>query len=167
MEPIDTGWRIAGTVLLVSDDVPTEIRYTVQTDHQWRTRTVGAHVQAPSGDRRMALRADGEGSWSSNDEPLVDLYGATDVDLAWTPATNTLPIRRLGLAVGEEARVAAAWIAFPDHTLVRLEQTYERLDEATYRYAAGELSVDLTVDALGRVVDYPGGWHAVAETSGR
>lgn len=167
IEPISDGWRLAGTVLLVTDDVPTEIRYSIQTDLAWNTRTAGAHVQSPLGDRRMALKADGSGAWFSNDQPIIDLYGAQDVDMAWTPATNMLPIRRLDLAVGEEAAVAAAWLGFPDHTVTRLEQRYQRLDARTYRYTAGELSVDLTVDELGRVLRYPGGWEAVAETSGR
>jgi uncharacterized protein len=167
IEPSAEGWRIAGTTLLVADDIPTEIRYSVLTDQEWRTRTVGAHVQSPTGDRRMALIADGAGSWFSNDQPIIDLYGAMDVDLAWTPATNTLPIRRLDLAIGEGRDVAAAWVGFPEHTVVRLTQHYERLDHDTYRYAAGELSVDLTVDSMGRVLRYPDGWETIAETSGR
>jgi hypothetical protein len=162
LEAISDGWRLTGTVLLLAQDAPVEIRYSVQTDEEWRTRTVGAHVQSPAGDRRMALTADGSGAWLSNGQPIVDLYGAADVDLAWTPATNTLPIRRLDLAIGEQADVTAAWVGFPEHTIVRLEQHYERLDATTYRYAAGELSVDLTVGELGWVMRYPGGWESIA-----
>ncbi|RPI24643.1 MAG: hypothetical protein EHM57_02500, partial [Actinobacteria bacterium] len=78
----------------------------------------------------------------------------------------TLPIRRLDLAVGEAATVTAAWVGFPEHAVTRLEQRYERLDPTTYRYTAGEFSVDLVVDDFGRVLSYPGVWEAVA-ASGR
>jgi hypothetical protein len=167
IEPIGDGWRIAGTALLIADDAPTEVRYSIQTDLAWLTSSVGAHVQSPLGDRRMALKADGSGTWFSDGQPLIDLFGALDIDMAWTPATNTLPIRRLDLAVGEEAAVTAAWIGFPEHTVARLEQRYLRLDATTYRYTTGEFSVDLDVDELGRVIRYPGVWEAVAASSGR
>ena len=36
------------------------------------------------------------------------LDGCPDVDFGWTPATNTVPIRRLGLEVGETASITAA-----------------------------------------------------------
>src|SRR5712664_99467 len=39
-----------------------------------------------------------------------------DIDLAVTPATNTLPIRRLNLEVGQSQEVTAAWLKFPDLT---------------------------------------------------
>jgi len=166
-EPTAGGWRISGTVLLIAADQPHEIRYSVQTDPDWRTLTVGAHVQSPEGDRRVALRTDGDGAWSANDEPVVDLFGATDVDLSWTPATNTLPIRRLGLEVGERAEIIVAWIRFPEHEIERAAQRYERVAADTYRYTAGEHTVDLSLDAFGRVLSYPDAWLAVAQTTPR
>lgn len=164
-EPTDGGWRISGTVLLVSGDRPHEIRYSVQTDPGFRTRTVGAHVQSPDGDRRLALRTDGAGTWTTNDEPVLDVFGATDIDLSWTPATNTLPIRRLGLDVGEVADITAARIRFPEPEVERVVQRYERLSDRTYRYTAANADAELTVDSIGRVVDYPEGWQMVAQTS--
>lgn len=156
------GWRLAGTSLLVIDDAPYEIRYSVVLDDGWGTRTVGAHVQGPDADRRMALTSDGRGTWSVTDQPVLELFGATDADLAWTPATNTVPIRRLGLAVGESGSVVTAHIAFPQHEIERATQQYERLSEATYRYTSGEFTADLTVDENGFVTRYGDLWTAVA-----
>ena len=45
------------------------------------------------------------------------LKGCTDVDLECSPATNTLPIRRLRLAVEAREQVQAAWIRFPGLTV--------------------------------------------------
>jgi hypothetical protein len=156
------GVRIAGTSLLVVDDAPFEIRYSVMTDADGLTRVVGAHVQGSGNDRRLALTSDGEGTWSVSDEPILDLYGATDIDLGWTPATNTLPILRLGLDVGESAQISAALVLFPEHHVERRTQTYERLDATTYRYVSATFEGTLTVDEAGLVSEHSGGWSAIA-----
>ena len=59
------------------------------------------------------------------------------MDLGCSPSTNTLPIRRLGLAVGTSKTIQAAWITFPELRVQKAAQTYTRLDEVTYRYASG------------------------------
>jgi uncharacterized protein len=85
-----------------------------------------------------------------------------DVDLGFTPATNTLPIRRLGLEVGEAAELAVAWLRWPTLRVERAEQRYERLARDRYRYSSGDFEADLTVDEHGLVVEYEGVWRAVA-----
>ena len=155
------GHRIAGTVLFVSDGAPHEIRYSVLTDPQWRTRTVGAHVHGPAGDRRLALSADGEGNWQVSDSPIIDLFGAIDIDLSWTPATNTIAIQRLGLEVDESAQTTAAWIDFPGHDIARLTQRYTRIAANSYRYESPSADAVLVVSDEGIVLEYPNGWDSV------
>ncbi len=86
------------------------------------------------------------------------------MDLEWTPATNTLPIRRLGLEIGGSAGIAAAWIRTQDFSIERLDQIYERLELARWRYRSGDFSADLTVDSEGLVLEYEGFWRAVAHS---
>ena len=83
-----------------------------------------------------------------------------DVDLAFSPSTNMLPIRRLELEVGAEATVPVAWLTFPDMALQRLEQVYRRVAERTYELDAPELGFHATlgVNDEGMVVDYEGLW---------
>jgi hypothetical protein len=83
------------------------------------------------------------------------LDGAVDVDLGVTPSTNTLPIRRLGLEIGEHADLVVAWVRFPDLAVERSDQRYTRLAENTYRYASGSFSRDIEADDLGLVTSYP------------
>lgn len=156
------GHRIGGTAILSIDGTPYEIRYSVLTDELWRTTTVGAHAQMPDGDRRLALSADGTGSWFVGDDPILDLFGAIDVDLGWTPVTNTVAIRRLGLSVGEEQEITVARIDFPSHEIERVTQRYRRLDEAHYRYSSRDLAVEFEVDEHGLIIDYPDGWKRIA-----
>jgi uncharacterized protein len=87
-------------------------------------------------------------------KPAKALKGCTDVDLGCSPSTNTLPIRRLRLAIGGTKKIQAAWIQFPDLSVVKAAQTYTRLDEFTYRYASGTFEAELTVDDDGLVAAY-------------
>src|SRR5947209_17719639 len=79
-----------------------------------------------------------------------------DVDLNFSPSTNTLPIRRLDLAIGEEAEVRAAWLRFPSFELEPLVQRYEHLDEQTCRYESGSDSAEVRVNGDGLVTAYEG-----------
>jgi hypothetical protein len=96
---------------------------------------------------------------------MPDLDNCLDVDLEWSPSTNTLPIRRLGLAIGDMKTVTAAWVRFPSLEVQRLDQSYERVDERRYRYRSGRFTADLAVDEDGVVLQYGVNWKAVA-TSG-
>jgi uncharacterized protein len=86
-----------------------------------------------------------------------------DVDLGFTPATNTLPIRRLALAIGQSTPARSAWLRFPELRLEPLEQTYTREADQTFRYRAlidGEtFTARLDTDVYGRVVLYEGLWE--------
>jgi hypothetical protein len=76
------------------------------------------------------------------------------VDLGCSPSTNTLPIRRLRLGVGASHTIQAAWVRFPELTVVKAAQTYTRVDDLTYRYASGDFQAELTVDDDGLVTAY-------------
>ena len=106
------GWLLTGTVLTHEAEQPIEIRYAVngrlRLDHHARRRA-GCHRRerpARVGARLGAL-------WSATTRPS-EYRNCVDVDLSFTPATNTLPIRRLDLRVGDQAEVEVAWLTWPD-----------------------------------------------------
>ena len=158
------GWRLTGALEVEEDGVAASLRYTIDCDERWRTRTALIEGTASGSPLRVALTTDGVGAWSRDGESLPALAGALDVDLGFTPATNTLPIRRLALAVGETRPVRSAWLRFPELRLEALEQTYTREAERVFRYRAmvdGEPFVArLDTDAFGRVLLYEGLWEA-------
>ncbi len=158
------GFRISGTTLFTLDEGPVEIRYSVSLDATWHTRIVGVHVRTPQENRSVALRSDGAGNWEAEGRPVADLAGAVDVHLAWTPATNTIPIRRLGLEVGATADTSVAFVPFPGREVGALPQSYERTAERRYRFTSGDFAADLTLNEHGLVTTYPGRWTAVAGT---
>ncbi|MFA5945153.1 MAG: putative glycolipid-binding domain-containing protein [Candidatus Thermoplasmatota archaeon] len=135
-------------------------QYVLACDAGWRT--LDARIQLADG-RQLALSSDGAGSWTRDGKPAPDLAGAIDIDLSGTPLTNTLPIRRLGLALGSRARIACAHVHLPS-LAVRLDpQRYTRLGERRYHFEspAYGFARDIDVDDDGLVVSYPGMFRRV------
>lgn len=163
IEHTDDGWRLTGEVDVVEEGVHAKLRYAIECDDRWRTRSALVEGDADGQPVRVALASDGAGRWTSDGALLPDLAGALDLDLGFTPATNTLPIRRLRLGVRQTAPVRSAWLRFPELRLEPLDQTYTREAEQTFRYRAlvdGEAFVArLDTDAYGRVVRYEGLWE--------
>jgi hypothetical protein len=89
---------------------------------------------------------------------LSAIEGCIDIDIAATPFTNTLPIRRLQLAEGERRPISVAYIATPDLQVTRVEQAYACIGlNREYRYEGifRNFTANLQVDADGLVIDYP------------
>ena len=163
-----TGWRLTGELDIEEPGLGARLRYAIECDPEWRTRSALVEGEAGGTPIRFALAADGAGQWTREGAPLSDLSGALDIDLGFTPATNTLPIRRLALAVGDSAPVRSAWLRFPELRLEPLEQTYTREAERRFRYRAlvdGEPFIArLDIDRFGRIVRYEGLWEVEPAT---
>jgi hypothetical protein len=154
--------RLRGTLVLARDAVPLMISYTIELDDGGRTRRVriSADGAAPVD---IALEADGAGRWLRDGLVVVDSPDALDLDLSFSPATNTLPIRRLGLAVGESREIGVAWVLYPSFEIEYGRQTYERLGDRRWRYRSTGFEAELTVDEDGLVESYAD-WQAIARS---
>jgi len=157
-----SGWRLFGTVELEHDGQKVCLSHGTTCDPHWRTRD--CEVTGFIGDAPVAVhvRRDFSGRWTLDDAPVPEVAGCADVDLAFSPITNLLPIRRIALPIGGSASVRAAWLRFPELTLEVLDQTYTRVEHDCYRYesADGTFRSDLAVDENGLVLNYPGLWIA-------
>jgi hypothetical protein len=161
LDATPTGLRLAGTVLAVAHGDPLEVRYLVATDEKGLTRRV--ELDLDNGSIRRVLLADGAGRWNWNGAPeLADVAGCLDVDLTVTPATNTLPIRRLGLEVGQAADLRMAWVQFPGLEVIPSEQRYERLAADRWKFSTRDFQAELLVDRDGLVLDYGGLFRSLA-----
>jgi uncharacterized protein len=140
------GLSLIGTVLGSVDGVPIRLEYRVLADGAGLTSAV--HVRDLRGfdQRTLTVERSTKGAWTVNGAAASALKGCTDIDLGFSPSTNTLPLRRLRLVVGATATIKAAWVRFPEFDVVKAAQTYTRLDEYTYRYASGDFAAELTVD---------------------
>jgi uncharacterized protein len=154
-------WELAGTAVFFYEKQPCKLDYRVVCSSDWHTQT--AQVSGWLGEQRIDtdIRVEAGGQrWWLNGVEQPQVAGCIDVDLNFSPVTNTLPIRRLNLSAGQAGPVKAAWLRFPGFTLQPLEQVYRRMDENVYRYQSGEsFRADLNVDRDGLVRNYPGAWR--------
>ncbi|HEV2952329.1 MAG TPA: putative glycolipid-binding domain-containing protein [Actinomycetota bacterium] len=150
----DGGLSLIGTVLGAEGGLPVRVEYRVLADRAGMTTAV--HVRDLRGfdTRTITLERNSKGSWTVDGATARGLKGCTDIDLGCSPSTNTLPIRRLRLAIGTSHTIQAAWVVFPELTVSKAAQTYTRLDEFTYRFSSGTFEADLTVDDDGLVTGY-------------
>ena len=162
------GWMVEGTVVVALDERPLKVGYEIRCDGAWWTRRVDVEVADGPAVRAMRLEADDERRWWRDGEEISAVRGLHDIDLGVTPATNTLPIRRLMPGIGEAPGVTAVWVRFPELEIEPLPQRYVRLGQNLYRYESngGAFTADITVDNLGLIVRYERFWERVAAFDG-
>ena len=156
-----SGWVFHGHITRTVAEARIEAEYVVICDPRWNTLT--AKVVVSDGRRNWTLDlANENGFWFKNGKRYPAVDGCTDVDLEWSPATNTLPIRRINIPVGgESGLVTAAWIRFPELAVQVLPQTYRRIAEDSYMYRShgDAFQALITVDQDHLVIDYEGLWN--------
>jgi uncharacterized protein len=156
------GHRVAGGSAGVEEGQAWAVRYAIELDEGWRTRTAQVSGASALGEHDVRLEGDGDGHWWVDGEPAPGLDGCFDVDLEPSACTNSLPVRRLRLRVGESAAAPAAYVRSFDLRVERLEQDYTRIDDAgghqryDYRSPAFGFACVLVYDASGLALDYPG-----------
>ena len=144
------GWTATGEVGREA------VTYVLRLSATWQVRQFLLFRDLDEPD--LWLGADGTGRWGEmNGDHRHDLAGCTDVDLAVTPFTNSIPIRRLKLDVGASADVVAATIDIDALGVVPVRQRYERLTARRFRRTnldSGEIT-EFDVDEYGLVHDEP------------
>jgi uncharacterized protein len=161
---LEAGWQLCGAAVFREARRTCALRYDVIADQAFRTRRARVAGWAGRHAVDLRVRAAARGRWHVNGAPQPELEGCLDIDLGFTPATNLLAIRRLGLKVGEHAEAPAAWLAFPALRLRTLPQRYERTAGHQYAYQAPSVgySGTLQVSRDGAVTHYPGLFEMVA-----
>jgi hypothetical protein len=150
-----------GVVLAVDEQQrPFRLGYQLRWDALWRVHEARLGVTTEHGTRTLTLASDGKGRWRDGEaRALPQLEGCLDIDIWPTPFTNTFPIRRESMAVGERRVLAVAWIAAPELNVRAWRQAYTRLADRRYRFESLDddgFTAELVVDADGLVTEYDG-----------
>jgi hypothetical protein len=152
----------ADSVVLAFDEHgrPFRLAYQLTWDEAWRLRDARLVVTTERATRSLRLETDGKGHWRDGDaRALPELDGCIDIDIWPTPFTNTFPIRRQPLAVGERREFIMAWVSAPELTVRPMRQGYTRLADRLYLFEdldGSGFRAELPVDADGVVLDYQG-----------
>jgi hypothetical protein len=152
------------SVVVAFDERPLRLAYGIRCTAGWATR--GLDITEASSGLDLHFRADGAGHWTDGDGiALSQLDGCIDVDIAATPFTNTLPIRRLSWEVGEQRNLRMLYFVVPELLFRPADQRYTCLARdaagATFRYESEGFETDIRADSDGFVIDYPGIWRRV------
>jgi hypothetical protein len=156
------GVRAEGHTTAIEDAEPFAVRYAIELDERWRTRSARVSGQSARGARSLTLESDGAGRWVVDGRAAPELDGCLDVDLESSALTNAFPVHRLALAPGEAADAPAAYVRALGLVVERLEQHYARIDTGAarrrfdYVAPAYDFSCVLVYDEDGLLLDYPG-----------
>jgi hypothetical protein len=141
-------------VQLGAEPNPYRVDYELVTGVGWVTERLVASAADAAGTRTLELLRSADGAWTANGEPLPELDGALDCDLAFSPLTNYMPAHRLG---AEPVDHLMAFIDVPSLEVRPSRQRYEPIDERRVRYVSldSDFVAELELDEDGLVVRYP------------
>lgn len=111
------GWDVYDSVLIRVDG--SSVRrggYTLVLDKAWRTLEIRCLMEnEPGVMQSIHLLSEGDGVWfDENEQRLPELDGCLDISIAGSPLAATIPVRRLDLRDGQDARIRAIEISLPE-----------------------------------------------------
>lgn len=156
------GFMISGTAVYKAENEPAQLDYCVICDSNWNSLSAEVVGRIGAAEKSLALKRSAAGHWTLQGEKLSGMGGLLDIDLGFTPATNTNAIRRLGLEIGASVETTALWLDTEDWRLKPLKQAYRRRSETVYTYSSPshDYHADLIVDDFGLIRLYPQLWQS-------
>lgn len=153
-------FAMEGVILLLLENLPTKVAYKVECDCFWRTKHVFINQERAGKTSNLTLDIDSNQLWREQRNILPLAAGLFDVDFEISPSTNTLPIRRIELKIGETQELDTVWVRFPSLKIERLKQRYTRLSSECYKYEAVPLNYEarIEVDEAGLIIKYAELW---------
>ena len=145
--------------------------YSLVTDEAGVVQRLSVRTIRAQGEQSASLTRSEEGIWlvdrvgQGGNTVRTNFSGALDVDLAFSPLFNALPVRRLGLhraAAQNEPRqhdLPVVFVSLPGLEVGCGRQTYRTVavgETTVVSFATDVLTAELTVDTDGLVLDYPG-----------
>lgn len=161
------GYMVSGTALYQHGNEPAKLDYRVCCNADWSSQSAWVGGWIGSVAKEFSVSRDHAGAWSIDGEDISEVSGLLDIDLGFTPATNTNAIKRVGLAIGEEVETTAVWLDTEEWRFKPLRQVYRRLSETEYAYCSPShnYSANLVTDAFGIIRQYPQLWAELSEPS--
>jgi uncharacterized protein len=162
--------------------VPYRLDLDLTVGPDWINRRLALTASGDGWTRSLVLERDAAGTWTGTQsaegtvppaveesvpadtvEPTAIPAHVLDVDVQYSPVTNLMPVRRLGLdRPGSSAAFTMAWVSVPSLAVTLDEQHYTLLglDDgdvcAQFENSDGFFTAVIRCDADGVARDYPG-----------
>jgi hypothetical protein len=172
VELTDRGLSATGTQL-GAEPAPYRVDYRLEAP-DFVTRELELTATAEGWRRHLLLRHDGSGAWQAEvddegevpgggwDGSLPDLSQALDIDIEYSPLTNSMPILRHGFQREGSGDFVMAFVSVPSLRVEAPPQRYAHIGAMTngsvVRFISldSDFAADLELDAEGLLVFYPG-----------
>lgn len=140
------------------EDALYRVGYKIKMTPKWETLSFELITQVYDEQKVQRFESNGAGKWTSEGKPYPNFDGCIDIDIPITPFTNSLPIRRLELSIGETKEIQVAYLDILGKKFSPVRQKYHRLFGRQYKYenVPNDFEAVITVDQDCFVVDYPG-----------
>jgi len=160
--------RMRATGALVStangDEPAFSATYSLATADDGVVSRVSVRAVNADGERQVTLNRSEEGIWlvdHGQGAERTPYDGAVDVDVAACVLFNAIPVRRLWLhQQAGEHDLPVVYVRLPDLSVQLVRQTYRAAPMVggppVVSFRQDDFTADLTVDADGLVLDYPG-----------
>lgn len=161
LEHLLLGGQTANGMIIALDEEhgPFRFNYHITWGNSWQFHKADLSVVTDCHTRTLILHTDGQGSWrNGRGNTIEELNGCTDIDIWPTPFTNSFPILREPIGIGERRQFLTAWVSGLDLTVHKQQQAYTRLADRQYLFESLEdngFTAELLVDEDGIVIDYP------------
>jgi hypothetical protein len=161
----ERGLRAIGSMVSVAQDgvEAYTASYSLTTDEAGVVQRLTVRIARAAGEQHVILTRSEEGIWlvdHGQGAARTNFGGALDVDLALSPLFNALPIRRLGLHRDAALHdLSVVFVALPSLEVCGVSQTYRTAslgDPGVVSVSSDTWDVEITVDADGMVLEYPG-----------
>lgn len=139
------------------------INYQLVMNKNWEIQAVKINFISDNSFTISLCKNDNNQWVNEKGEILSQLNNCIDIDITLTPFTNTLPINRLNLAVGESKEIEVVYFELPTNHFSPSKQRYTNLGNGIYKYEslASGFTANLLVDTDGLVLNYPGIWYRI------
>ncbi|HTF82362.1 MAG TPA: putative glycolipid-binding domain-containing protein [Cytophagales bacterium] len=133
------------------------VEYLIKTNLHWETQSVELYSWHQDRVQHFRLDSDTLGNWMSPEANVTKFQGCIDIDIPLTPFTNSLPINRLNMTVGEAHVIKVLYFDVLEGAITTVNQKYTRTSQNTYHYEniPCDFEATIEVDASGLVTDYP------------
>lgn len=139
------------------------VSYTLATDEAGLLARLAVRATTAGGERHVNLSRSDEGMWLVDHGAgarRTDFDGAVDVGLTRSPLFTAMPVRRVGLhRTPRECELAVVFVGLPSLRVELVRQSYRTVsvgERPVVAFSGGGVEAELTLDAEGVVVDYPG-----------
>src|SRR4051794_12255715 len=105
-----SGVAVEGTTSAIEGGEAWVVRYGIVLSAGWSTQHALVENRSSLGSGELVLESGGTGRWRLDGKPAPHLDGCLDVDLEASALTNAFPVHRLGLGIGDQTDVPAAYV---------------------------------------------------------